>query len=1164
MLRDYYNEDAVLFRKNGLSCSEMSQKLFYNGTVTPTDVKVGVLLKDWNSIPGREKTPPLPDIKENINPKITENNHSLSPELNSETLFSENTNYHKSNSPTRINFRSKTMPVLHSPNMHSSTRSPSPEFKNKSEYIEHTNNIHQLHVTSPINRSISPDLFSDSDLDTEILSNKKNNSPLINNKKNTLSPCQIISSNDSSSFSCDTVLLSNKTNLSQLFTKNKNLSPFQEISSNGSSNFSIETKILSPKKQSTKTISPLFSKKNNLVSPEISSTDSSNFSRDTKLLSPKKINKNNILPVVKAENILNADEENSNGNSSRFSCETVLLNQNKNSLSPFQDNNSNASTFSCETKHLSDQSDANSVSLLEISPHKNRIKKSPKSPSSCKKNLFESISLLDISPHKNKNKKAKKSANLARKSIFDDIKPIKSSTNINDLPGNSKNKNFKKSPTLEQSRIDISAEDKNIFHFESFCDNSNDCFDLTQSSDDSTDVRFNKTVGKLIQDNERASDRILIVPETSDILNTARQNKSKISENNLNRSVNNDELMSVSQLINASLIENNKHNNDDDAIDLTQSPTESIESNKTKDTDKIVSKIELQNNTIQHKKSDETEIENIFDKNCISSSDTEDSSIINSFKENDRKNTEFIAQITSPGEFCYNKLYDEDINIISFFGHVNRNEISRHRSLEYKYTDSSKISDNNINQNLEYNSPKSTKTNNSILDQITSTNKSKRKSLRRSFSEKIIRNKEFNYISPKSSKDNSFLKSISPVEKLFQSQTCRKNNSSRLVNKFDDKNELSSKEIKPKCLNESFENMEMSDDELNYSCNKRNLNKSNKSFVRFESEKDNDILSQSGDSIEISDEELNYSCNKIENNKSKYAPKIDSQEKQKEDGDDNDVRFLSHSSVDELNEIENVNRNSKLLIASPPSEKEEENADDVQFLSQSSIEACSDISDEELNYSCNTPYKRKKVNKKLNGTKDKYEREEENNVGNVIDRSLNIEANVIDFNDLPCNEYQHSDSLFGSYYYELNSTPIPTRKTPSINETQCSEVLKHPRVANLCTPISNKVGKSCSKLDDTFDNIVKEKGIFDKITDVNSHENSVVKTPENAKRGDEQIITPNSAIIIKTTNVTPMPKYNDMDTPQRNKELEKFGLKPMKRAKGNLTIKLRSYQLEFY
>lgn len=69
LLRDYYNQNATLFNKNSLSLSQMEIATFYNSTVSPTNVNTCVLLRDWSSIPGREKTPPC---KISVESKITD------------------------------------------------------------------------------------------------------------------------------------------------------------------------------------------------------------------------------------------------------------------------------------------------------------------------------------------------------------------------------------------------------------------------------------------------------------------------------------------------------------------------------------------------------------------------------------------------------------------------------------------------------------------------------------------------------------------------------------------------------------------------------------------------------------------------------------------------------------------------------------------------------------------------------------------------------------------------------------------------------------------------------------------------------------------------------------------------------------------------------------
>ncbi|XP_057653460.1 structure-specific endonuclease subunit SLX4-like isoform X3 [Diorhabda carinulata] len=65
---------------------------------------------------------------------------------------------------------------------------------------------------------------------------------------------------------------------------------------------------------------------------------------------------------------------------------------------------------------------------------------------------------------------------------------------------------------------------------------------------------------------------------------------------------------------------------------------------------------------------------------------------------------------------------------------------------------------------------------------------------------------------------------------------------------------------------------------------------------------------------------------------------------------------------------------------------------------------------------------------------------------------------------------------------------------------------------------------------------------------VESHTNDF--TPEKIDNNIENISTPNENIIIKTNDVTPMPDFDTMDTPNVIAELDKFGIKPLKRRRG--------------
>lgn len=71
----------------------------------------------------------------------------------------------------------------------------------------------------------------------------------------------------------------------------------------------------------------------------------------------------------------------------------------------------------------------------------------------------------------------------------------------------------------------------------------------------------------------------------------------------------------------------------------------------------------------------------------------------------------------------------------------------------------------------------------------------------------------------------------------------------------------------------------------------------------------------------------------------------------------------------------------------------------------------------------------------------------------------------------------------------------------------------------------------------------------------NPKESSVLNVQEvlDNNNGVITIQTPkNSEYILKTDNVTPMMDYASMSTPQRNRELDKYGLKPFKRKRGKI------------
>ncbi|CAH0598273.1 unnamed protein product [Chrysodeixis includens] len=102
--------------------------------------------------------------------------------------------------------------------------------------------------------------------------------------------------------------------------------------------------------------------------------------------------------------------------------------------------------------------------------------------------------------------------------------------------------------------------------------------------------------------------------------------------------------------------------------------------------------------------------------------------------------------------------------------------------------------------------------------------------------------------------------------------------------------------------------------------------------------------------------------------------------------------------------------------------------------------------------------------------------------------------------------------------------------------------------------ISN-IQKDCT-MSDSFLPEVKIKKSIIKVASPESNKpfpeipNNVAEDIFNSKSEEISIRTPkNSEYVIKTNNVTPMADYESMSTPQMNKELDKYGLKPFKRKR---------------
>lgn len=99
-------------------------------------------------------------------------------------------------------------------------------------------------------------------------------------------------------------------------------------------------------------------------------------------------------------------------------------------------------------------------------------------------------------------------------------------------------------------------------------------------------------------------------------------------------------------------------------------------------------------------------------------------------------------------------------------------------------------------------------------------------------------------------------------------------------------------------------------------------------------------------------------------------------------------------------------------------------------------------------------------------------------------------------------------------------------------------------------------------LNDSLDEVLKRDSIIKSLEDqqevVMTQSEQLVSNKINKNNSvlrDNNVETPENNLIIKTKNITPMPNYDEMDTPKVRKELDKIGVKPLKRRRGVQLLK---------
>lgn len=184
-----------------------------------------------------------------------------------------------------------------------------------------------------------------------------------------------------------------------------------------------------------------------------------------------------------------------------------------------------------------------------------------------------------------------------------------------------------------------------------------------------------------------------------------------------------------------------------------------------------------------------------------------------------------------------------------------------------------------------------------------------------------------------------------------------------------------------------------------------------------------------------------------------------------------------------------------------------------------------------------TPKKQSKINYEtsVNCTADKFCNSAELNITHYIDNMLNQEN--YSFDDI--NSEPGNLNTYENMQEKIENVP---GSQGSQNSTISDEELNY----------SSYFGK-CKNIAEPNIEIEDNHTINSAIANNTSIEKAM-KSSDKVSHSCQQKLTPNK-LVIKTDNVTPMPNYDAMSTPILHKELDKFGLKPLKRTRGTKLLK---------
>lgn len=231
----------------------------------------------------------------------------------------------------------------------------------------------------------------------------------------------------------------------------------------------------------------------------------------------------------------------------------------------------------------------------------------------------------------------------------------------------------------------------------------------------------------------------------------------------------------------------------------------------------------------------------------------------------------------------------------------------------------------------------------------------------------------------------------------------------------------------------------------------------------------------------------------------------------------------------------------------------------LEILSQSQSNTCSQESmvlsdDEELNYS-NKFSANNKDNiidlKKLENTfqddpcqnEELYAVQTENTENNpdILSRSQSSEESIIVLSDEELNYSNKFSANYQKNIFDLSNFENTVKDDPGSD-------YKNEELEAIHTELTNKYKPKQVHQNESIGNNSKGSTVSTLVED-----RTYDSTPE--KIENKNISTPNESIIIKTDNVTPLPDFDGMNTPNVIAELDKFGIKPLKRRRGVQLLK---------